>query len=477
MGLTPEEAAELEHLRGIRAGTPPSGLTPEETEELNNLRGLRDGGAPQKQNEDYFKSPEEIGQYLSDVKSNFIPSAKASLNSMYEAVSNPKRTAESVGDLLSGALQSEPGTGEIFSLMGLDPKNKELAKSLYDSTAERLSDPAETFRTDPFGALLDFSGTLSGVGAVSKAGKIKKAANTAAALTDPLGYPGAIARKLTPSPETLMSNAIKLPPNKSPVQRANIVSTMLREGIMPTNAGLEKIGNKLAPLGRELDDIINEATEAGTKIPINRIKGYADELRVTMMDKFESADDIKALNLAIKKWESSLPKNQASLTPKQVLEFKRDLASKVDFEKLNTTSTKESIRRTMATGAKESLEGLDTRVGPINSQMSDLMELKENLPPVVNRIDNQKLVDFRELALIGAGSVYGGPVGGAVGAGAAIGMKPKVQAALAHTLNNPTVKKVIGSPERNRLTRQALLQSGRVREENDELAKLLAGDM
>ena len=250
------------------------------------------------------------------------------------------------------------------------------------------------------------------------------------------------AGKLIPKemPEKLLESAMKFRPSIKPEQRANMTRTALREGVMPTVKGLEKIATRLDTLDTGLNKIIDDATRRGVTIPKGVIFKELKQVRGKMGGaKINAQSDLKAIDSVAKQFNQNLSKmNKSRLTPRELQDLKTDAYKRINFDLTQGKASfaKNEAMKSMARQAKESLEGIDPDIQGLNRQMGDLLELNKELERVVSRLDNRNLISLDTAVKIGAGASTGTTTGTVAGTAASVLGAPRVKAKTAMVLEN-----------------------------------------
>lgn len=248
--------------------------------------------------------------------------------------------------------------------------------------------------------------------------------------------------KLIPkdAPRKLMESALKFRPGVDPKTRSKMTETTLREGILPTVSGLNKITQKLNILDDSLNTIIDDATEKGLLIPKKAFFTQLKELRKDLGGaKLEAGTDLKHIDAVVKAFDEQLKTiKKLKLTPREAQELKTDAYKRINFDLTQGKASfaKNETRKSIARAAKESLEEIDPNVKAINQRMGDLLQLEKELKSVVNKLDNRNLISLDTAVKIGAGAATGTPTGTVIGATAAGFGSPRIKARIALMLEN-----------------------------------------
>ena len=175
---------------------------------------------------------------VSEMVSN-IPSSAVQLGKdIIAPILSPIETAKNLQSLGQGLVEKAmPST-----INGVDfgkTQGEEVVDAVGQFFAERYGSTSaikNTLEQDPAGVVSDVIGIVTGgIGLVKGVAK---------------GAGKAIPKAL---PEALLESSLKFRPSISPVQRANMTKTALREGILPTVSGLHKLSDRLGTLNTELN--------------------------------------------------------------------------------------------------------------------------------------------------------------------------------------------------------------------------------
>jgi hypothetical protein len=435
-----------------------------------------------------------------------IPSSALQLGrDIIEPLLNPIDTAKSIGELGSGALfKANEAISEVMPesldfmskpLMGGDDvfgsQQAHVAEAVGDFINERYGSVdafKDTVQNDPVGALADIAGLMTGGSTlIPKAGKAAVIGEKVAALgkaVDPLNISvsaikaAAKGGKVIPQalPEKLLESALKFRPSIKPSQRASMTKTALKEGILPTVSGLEKIANKMNDLNTNLDNIIDTATVDGAAIPKGVVFSELKKLRRDLGGvKINATSDLRVIDKMAKDFDLNLRRlGKDKITPRELQDLKTDAYKRINFDVKSGTAeaAKSATSKAIAKGGKEALERLNPNVKGINQRMGSLLELNNELESVVSRLDNRNLISLDTAAKVAAGAATGTPTGTAIGTGAAVAGNPRVKAraamALENIRRNAETIKIINNKLPPVLARSLLDQAGKL---NDALSQ------
>lgn len=250
------------------------------------------------------------------------------------------------------------------------------------------------------------------------------------------------AGKLVPKalPESLMETAVKVRPSVPNDKRASMIRTALDEGIMPTTNGLELMAKKLANLDRGLQKIIDDATDAGTKITKKALFTELKQLRKDLGGiNLRAEKNLSQIDDVAKAFGERLKKlGKDTLTPREVQDLKRTAYRQLRFDVSQQSGqfgTIEAEKAVIRSG-KKALEKISPDVQKINRREGKLLELGDELERAVGRLDNRNFISLDTAAKIAAGAATGSPTGTALGVGASGFGAPRVKARMAITLEN-----------------------------------------
>ena len=400
---------------------------------------------------------------VSEMVSN-IPSSAVQLGKdIIAPILSPIETAKNLQSLGQGLVEKAmPST-----INGVDfgkTQGEEVVDAVGQFFAERYGSTSaikNTLEQDPAGVVSDVIGIVTGgIGLVKGVAK---------------GAGKAIPKAL---PEALLESSLKFRPSISPVQRANMTKTALREGILPTVSGLHKLSDRLGTLNTELNKIIEFSTKSGKLIPKNAIFSKLKALRKDIGGvKVNATSDLRIIDRVARQFNNNLKRiKKDRITPRELQDFKTDAYSRINFDIQQGQAgyAKNEAVSAMAKQAKESLEAIDPNVKVINQQMGDLLELNKELESVVGKLDNRNLISLDTAAKVAAGTATGTEVGTAVGVGSAVLGNPRVKARSAMLIENmrknaETIE-AIGKSLPPVLAESLLVQAGRL---NESLAKQL----
>jgi len=396
------------------------------------------------------EQPPSEGFSIGETISNIPSSAVRLAEDIVTPIIHPVETAKSLAALGQGIVEklipdgdSGPGEHEasVDAVVGF-------LKDRYGS----VDAFTKTVQEDPVGVLADISGIITAgstlVPKIGKVGKVASAAKTAGIAIDPLNVSVSAAKTIGKAgtlipeslPMSLFEGAVKFRPSIKQAQRVNMVRTALDQGIMPTVNGLRTVSEKLDVLDGSLNKIINEATEAGVKIPKDVLFKELKTLRAKLGGvKVSGGGDVRIINNVAKEFNENLKRlKKDKLTPREVQDLKTDAYKRINFDMSQggAVFAKNETTKAIAKQAKESLEGISPDIKSINKEMGDLIELNTELERAVSRLGNRNIMSLDTSVKTAAGAATGSPVGVAAGVGASVLGAPKVKARTAIILEN-----------------------------------------
>jgi len=370
-------------------------------------------------------------------------------------VLHPQETLESLQTIGSGAAQMVAGElnrGEGAPTYA-NPQAVTDTKAVWEAMVGRyggMNQLKKTAMEDPVGMLTDLSSVMTGgASLVPKVGKLAGMTEKVASLgkaIDPINLAKNVAQTTVGKPiASMISNnglremyleSVKFGTTIPRKTREKMADVALKEKIMPTYKGLEKLANLRTRLGGELSDLIQKATDSGTTISKQQILTRA-RVAMNRLDPSSQVGYAKVKN-QYKKVISEMEGQWADLdilTPTQVQEFKRSLDLSINHaaaQKMFGGKYKEgaeAAQMEMRTASKNLLESIDPEIGVINKRLGGLIDLEEKgLARSASRIEQNNPVNIQAPLMSGAGGAMAGPVGAAVGTGVAVSQMPKPRA-------------------------------------------------
>lgn len=368
------------------------------------------------------------------------------ISDMGEMISDPIGTAKGVGNLALGAAQKLiPGEQE-------EEKYADAVGQFFANRYGSIDKFQKSLEEDPVGVAADLSlaltgagGAARGAGAVTKASKLAdagKAIQKAGTAVDPfnavvnpaLKAGTAVASKFI-RPSDLYKSAAKfstiMDRDMGHGTREEIADTLLKQGVMPTAKGADKIDALLRSFDDEVNRIIDASTAAGQTVPIDVITSKIADLRVKMGGlKWDGKKNIEKMDKYItENLDDFADQGITDVTARQLQDFKQDLYSQLNFKlkqgKLG--DVKNRTGKAIARGAREGIEQMVPEVGPINKQWGNLLEARSPFYQSFGRIEN------RDMGGIGPGVK-------AAGGGAAFGEPGAILGGIHGVLDSPVIK-------------------------------------
>lgn len=415
---------------------------------------------------------------ITEMGKNIIPSAKQEASNIAYAITNPKETLGSLGNLLLGTIQKIDPTGKL----GSD------SEQYVDALAQHYADKYGSFnrfkrelQNNPVGVLGDASLFLTGGAGSVKIGanvanKIK-ATQAATNIKNVASGVGKIGASIDPlniainAPLTATGQGIKalekvgilegasdwganvygkaLKPSTTllPYERQRILRTAVDEKLPISQAGTDILQKRIDVLNDRVNKLIDTAVDENVKIPSSVVFKYFDDLENQVGGfKIEAKSDINAVK-KIKsdfiKWQKKIGKDEY-VTPKELQDFKIDVNRKVDWKTSNLKSSsdvEELAYKNLGRGAKEGIAENIPEISNLNADLSRLLELQPYLIRGANRAGGRDILGIGGGIKSAGGRAVGGDVGAAAGAGASlldfIPIKSRVGIALNEYINNP----------------------------------------
>lgn len=363
---------------------------------------------------------------------------------------------------------------EDYAKEGYADQLGEMIKQRYGS----MDAFKRTVQKDPVGVMADISALMTGAGLLTKSGKVAKAG----AAIDPLNMTVNTARtaisKTLPkkgmfAPNEMYQQAAKFGTTIPQSDRNRLAQTALDYQLMPTTRGVDKLAGLTSRLNTGIDVLIDNATQSGKLIPRQAVFKYFKDVRKELGGPhLEGGNNLRTINKIAKSFDEHMKAiGKESLTPREMIEFKRKIYDVVDYEKRSSASTlaTDVTRKAAARAAKEATEKAAPGIKEMNAELGQLLDLRGPLERSAGRIENRNIASLNAPLNIGAGTMVGGPIGTAFGTGMSLFELPRVKAASALALHrwgtNPLTEGILGNNPFLSLTRMAPLYAGRYAQE------------
>lgn len=387
---------------------------------------------------------------------------------MATAIMNPMDTAKFIGGM------AEAGIEKINPFMDpQDYQHQQYPQAFGEMVKGRYGSPetaASTLKEDPFGALADVSGLVSGAGAATRIPALGKLGRAIDPVNAAINIPTAATTAIIPEglPAKMYESAVKFPPvSVKPEVRKRGVETALREKIMPTQGGIERLSMKLDDFDARIDRLVKEADATGQTIPRTRIYSELLDLQKNLSQGAGAPKNIKKAQGLVEDLEKFLESGPDNWTPSQMQKFKT--ATYRDINWKSKPSAKTETMKSLARGARKSIADLSPELADVNRAYGPLAELRDILQQPAHRISNRNPMSIVPPLTATAGGAMGGIPGAVMGAGVGFLNNPQILSRMAIGLRSAKDSGIIdllssGSPYAQ-LLRQGLLQSGRTNEE------------
>lgn len=462
-------------------------MTPEQQRAIAiaNARKRQAEGVPAESEGD-FSAREMVG--------NIPSSAYELVKNIITPILSPIETGKAVGKSAAGALYkgnellrentpewmgflAEPigGGEEVFG------EDEEVyAEAIKQAILDRygsIDKAKETIEQDPVGFMADISGVITG-GAMLAPGKAGTALRSTGAAIDPVNLSTnagkyALGRMISKSlPEGMYESAAKFRTALTPDQRKALTRTALDEQLMPTSKGLGQLDMRIDALGKNIDGLVDSATESGVAIPKSRVYKYLKDVRQELGGaKLNAPQDLRKIDQVVKSFDTYMKQiGKDTLTPRELQSFKQDAYKRINWNKQNMVTgsyPKEAATKAMARAAKDELEKVSPEIASLNARQGRLLNLRPELERSAARIENRDIMGIGMPIKAAAGQAAGGPIGAAAMTGQAIFDVPQVKskaALMAERLRTTGMEGFMMNNPNNVMARQALIQSGRIQD-------------
>jgi hypothetical protein len=317
------------------------------------------------------------------------------------------------------------------------------------------------------------------------------------AMLDPITGTARVAQRVakTVIPENtaakMYESAAKFSTTIPTEERGAMVATALEHGIMPTQRGVKKVADRVDALNTALDDLIDTAGQNGTKIPVDAVFMYLDDLKKTRGGNFQygAGDDLAAIQKVednfrrdLDEWSKMAGARIKAVSPQQLQNFKKGMYRRINWNAKNKQTPNmaaEDAMKSMGRAAKDEIVKAIPEASEINKLLGELLELQPQLIRAAGRIDNRNLISLDTSVKTGAG-IAGGAAYDAAGIGAGLGLalsvlgNPKIKPRIAITLKRLRdgdvnwINQNLGDPS----VRAALVLAGRA----EEIVSATSGD-
>jgi hypothetical protein len=316
-------------------------------------------------------------------------------------VSNvPQSGAKVVQDVV-GAVASPVQTAK--GLMELATANPAVWGKVIENYKQRygsLENFSNTAIQDPVGTGLDISTLATGAGGaarmipgLAKTGQVARGVGLA---TEPWnafkqvvgrGTAAAIPESV---PQRLYQSAIKPSTVLGQGERTSMLETGLKEGILPTKAGLEKLQDTIIGINSEIGDKIVAGAKSGQAVDASAVVARLDDLYNGFYKNAPNASDYlsdieKIKQKFIDNHGGPIPLDTAQEIKKTIYAINRKAYGEL------STVAKES-NKALARGLKEEIAGIFPEINALNARESALINLEGAIERAVGRIGNRDLV-------------------------------------------------------------------------------------
>lgn len=401
-----------------------------------------------------FIKPMSWKSVMSQAVSNTPKSAAQFVEDLVSPFLHPIDTAKAVGNLAVGMKDKfVPGTQE----------SEQIVDDLIEVFKERyggIENLKTTLAEDPVGITADIASVLvpggvavKGAGTAAKVGKIAKVGEAVSRIGKAIEPVSAVAkaakevgRKLIPkdAPSSWYQGAAKFSTTIPEAGRAKLAQTALDKGIMPTLSGLDKTRDMINKFNDEITILIDEATDAGKKIQVQKLFKEFTTLKNKMSSepltrKKQISRVAREINFNFKKL------GKKDITPAEAQRLKQAIYKETEgfYSSVKNSPAKIEAKHAVARAAKESIEEIFPEIKNLNKQEGALIELKKQLEKSASRISNRDLIGIGVPIKGGAGGAVAGPAGMAGGLILGLFDTPQVKAKLAIVANRLKKKGVI----------------------------------
>ncbi len=404
------------------------------------------------------------GEALYQAVGNTPKSAARFVRDIWNSVTSPIETGKGIVRTGSGYLQKAfPG------IMQYDPRdNRAYADAMNKFFKDRYGGVEEVKRAvaeDPVGVLGDLSTVMTGLsgglragagiaekaGAAGRVAEAAKTAGTVAAkageIADPLAVMGQAAKAASypvrkagsvlldsasggvPLAEKLYGAAVKPSTTLTPAERQAVIQTGIRERVLPTQAGFDKLRDTKAQIAQ---DVAGAVADSQQNVDLNRVFQLAREQAGKVHGNTVAPSGAKATIEGVLDDFKNTHMQEPMTTPR-AQEVKQATYRALEDAYGDLTGPEKEARKALARGLKEEVAANVPGVTEMNERLGELSELSPVIEKAVGRTQNWNPVGLSQWLGSGAGATIGGGIAGPPGAalGAGVGM------ATAQALRNP----------------------------------------
>lgn len=406
---------------------------------------------------------------------NFPSSLKQEAIDIGTALLSPVETGKSIGNILAGTFQKV--TGGVFGEEKI--KYADAIGKYYAQKYGSFNKFKRELQDNPASVLSDMSmfatGGLTATRLGLKAGGVGQkvllgvdvARKTTASL-DPfnvaLNVPSLVAGPASKylgmgdTAANLYESAVKPSVILDDAERAKIIKTGLEEKITLDKKGKQKLETRIDNLNNRVNNLIDIASNTQKGIPSNIVKKYIGDVKNQVSGfKYKAGKNIDDVERVSKELDK-LIKEKATISVRELQDFKTDLYKQLDYDVTKQTGTRagELAEKSAARAAKEGVSEAVPSVAELNERLSDLLESKPYLIRAANRIGNRDIIGLTDPVKIGAGGTIGGGPGAVIAGGAGLldrpGIKSRIAIDLYERQNQPLLSLLQNDPTRPLIT-------------------------
>ena len=245
------------------------------------------------------------------------------------------------------------------------------------------------------------------------------------------------------TPNRMVQQAAKFGTTVTPAKRKAMADTVLEERINFNQKGVDHLDARIQSTYAELDKLIQQYP--GGEVPVDAIFQHLNELRRTKGGvRIDRVKELAAIDKMVGEFRESLG-NKKTVSAAELQDFKKDAYDKINWEGKDPSGTpiRKDTLKTVARGAKDTINRMIPEAVDLNASLSKLYELQNHFERSTSRISNRNTVGIGAPIKGTAGATVGGAVGGATGAtiGGGVGFiqgimdMPRMKTRLAHALD------------------------------------------
>lgn len=341
---------------------------------------------------------------------NNLPSSTGNLvKGVWDMATHPIEAAKGMQSLGQGILEKAVVPNEINGIDFGETENTEMVNQVGRNLKDRywgLDNIKNTAKTDPAGMLLDMS--VIPTGGQAAVGGIMKAAS-----------------KLIPEskPVSMMEKALVMRPTINKHNKHNkreIAETIVKEKIDPTSTkGADKAYGNINELNGKIETLLEDVPKAQIIKKAEVLKNVESIKERFNGVQFKGKKNKQIIDKLMSDFDEHLAAigKKDDFTVMEVQALKKELYNELEnaFKKADFSGAETELMRSIASGAKESIERIAPGIKETNARLSKHYQMMEELPNSINKMENYRGVGQDLANKTVAGGVFSTSIGAPFG--------------------------------------------------------------